>query len=61
MKSSDIIEIRVFDMNYNTFYKRKLMAGDKKQIKNMLSELKNMGIDLVEINSIRVEKELNWW
>lgn len=56
----DIIEIKLWDNQYHTYYKRKARVGDKVKIAEMLLEIKQAyGVDLLKDGKKR--KEINWF
>jgi len=45
-RQKGVIEIKLFDLHYNLLYKGKAKLSKKKEVKQLLSELKNKGCDI---------------
>ena len=44
--SSDVIEIKIMDNNYNTYFKKKAHLRSKPEMKLLFEELKQKGVDI---------------
>lgn len=58
-RSSDIIEIRLSDNTYNTYFKDKAKINSASEMENLFTNLKNSGVDVLDF--VKKGKKPTWW
>lgn len=44
-RDGDILEVKLSDANYNPYYKKKVRITDKKQMRELIKELREKGVN----------------
>ena len=55
-KKGDKIEVKMSDIDYNVYYKKKVAIDDEKALAILLNDLKNLGVKFELLN-----EQQKWW
>ncbi len=58
-KRGDIMEVKISDSSYKTYYKKKVDVGNDKDLRILFDDLVDMGIDFFKLAEVKVKDR--WW